>query len=781
MPFQGNRDAIRSGAMNGAADQAPPRGSGDICDFLPHLVWAERCDGGWSHFNQQWVDYSGLSMAESMAGGWPVLVHPDDVARASVLRAAAHAGDVPARCECRLRRADGVYRWMMGATVAQRGQDGRLEGWAGSFTDIEDFKAATDGLERQLYMNRLAGRVAQLGGWTIDLPDRKLTWSDECCVIHDVPPGYQPTLDEGISLFPPEHRAAVISRVQACMEHGTPYEFLLPKYTVKGRLIWVRSLGEAVRGADGKIIRIQGAFQDITAQKLAEERMRVLESQLVSTVESMGDGFYLVGPDWTFRYMNVEAERLLRRPRDELLGKNLWTEFAGARGTIVEKEFRAAVAEKRSTHFEIYFEPLGTWFSAHAHPTEAGLAVYFQDVGQRRGEQSQLRLLETAVAHLNDMVVIMEAVGENDKGPRIVFVNDAFERTTGYTRQEAVGNQPSIVWGPKTPGPELDRIRNAMKRWQPVRGEVVVYTKAGRELCVETEVVPILDDTGRVTHWVGVERDVTERRQQQQLILGLNTDLEQRVLRRTEQLAAANREMEAFAYSVSHDLRSPLNTVHGFSQLLMKADAEKLSEKGRHYLDRVGVGVKQMGELIEGLLTLAQLSREKVRFEQVDLSALARRIVDELREREPERQVAITVGDKLQGTGDPRLLAAVLQNLLGNAWKFTSRRSEAQIELGCDHSTSGEARYFVRDNGAGFDMAFAEKLFGTFERLHSPGDFPGTGIGLATVKRVIERHGGRVWAEGRPEEGAAFYFTLGDPPNPSPSSTPRQSGRAGQA
>ena len=264
---------------------------------------------------------------------------------------------------------------------------------------------------------------------------------------------------------------------------------------------------------------------------------------------------------------------------------------------------------------------------------------------------------------------------------------------------------------------------------------------------------------------MAVERDVTERKQQQQEILRLNSDLEDRVQLRTAQLAEANKELESFAYSVSHDLRSPLNTIHGFSKLLAKLDAEHISDKGKHYLDRIGVGVTQMGELIEGLLTLAHLSREEIKSERVDLSAMARQIERDHREREPQRQqqVQVHVQDGLYAHGDPRLLSAVLQNLIANAWKFSSKKPLARIEVGSEPGPDGNQVYFVKDNGAGFDMAFAHKLFGTFERLHSPGDFVGTGIGLATVKRVIERHGGKVWADSQLNEGAAFYFTLNQP------------------
>lgn len=764
----GNCSITLSGSVQGITDRKPPAEAlcaGDtplrlLADAIPQIVWMMRADGRYTYFNQRWFDYGGLSPEESLDRGWSGLVHPEDGPRVAELWAKALKSGETCEVECRLRRADGVYRWMLGRAVVQYDAAGLTAHWLGTWTDIDELKQAAVLLEKNLAMNRIAGRVAHLGGWTIELPDRTLTWSDENCLIHDVPPGYQPTLEEGISYFLPEHRPIVIRYVQDCAEHGTPYEFVLPKLTAKGRRIWVRSIGEAVRDATGKITRIQGAFQDISEQKEAEARTLALEAQLITTLENITAGFFLIDKDWKFTFLNGQAERMLKRRREDLLGHTLWQEFPEFVGTRIEREYRLTVKAQRTSGFEAFYPPLQTWFDFHVYPTEAGLAVYFQDITQRRAEQAQLRLLETAVSRLNDMVVITEAEAFGDAGPRIVFVNDAFERHTGYSREEAVGHTPALLWGPKTQQAELDRIRAAMKKWQAVRAEMVVYTKAGQELWLETEIAPIADESGRFTHWVAVERDITERRQQQEEILSLNGELEERVLLRTAQLAAANKEMESFAYSVSHDLRSPLNTIHGFSQLLAKVEAENISDKGKHYLDRIGVGVKQMGELIEGLLTLAHLSREQIKSELVDLSAVARRIEQEHREREPQRQAQVRIQEGLCARGDPRLLSAVLQNLLANAWKFTSRQPLTRIEVGCELDADGDAVFFVKDNGVGFDMAFSHKLFGTFERLHSPGDFAGTGIGLATVKRVIDRHGGRVWAEGKLNEGAVFRFTL---------------------
>ncbi|GAB3470668.1 hypothetical protein GCM10011496_04270 [Polaromonas eurypsychrophila] len=734
-----------------------------LTDGMPHIVWTMQADGQHSWFNQTWLDYTGLSMEDSLTKGWSILLHPEDAERTSTLWAGALSRGEPCEIEHRLRRADGVYRWMLGRALPQMDADGRRVQWLGTLTDIDDLKRATELLEKNMFMNRIAGRMARLGSWTIELPDRKLTWSDENCAIHEVPAGYVPTLEEGLSYFLPEDRLKVVRLVEACAEQGTPYEFIVPKMTAKGRRIWVRSLGEAVRDADGNIIRLQGAFQDITEQKAAEARTLALEARMISTLESITDGFALMDADWCFTFLNRQAERMLQRPAGQLLGKNLWEEFPDVLGTPVEREYRTSVAQQRTARFEAFYRPLRTWFVFHVYPTQAGTAVYFQDITQRREEQAQLRLLETAVSRLNDMVVITEAGADKDGGPRVVFVNDAFERQTGYSRENALGQSVMLLWGTTHQQAELQRIRAAMDRRRAVRTEISVRTRHGALLWLELDIAPIAGESGKFKHWVAVGRDVSERRQQQQEILSLNSELEQRVLLRTGQLAEVNKELESFAYSVSHDLRSPLNTVDGFSQLLLKSDAGNVSTKGLHYLERIRAGVKQMGDLIEGLLTLAHLSREEIKSESVDLSAMARVIEQVHREREPQREAQFCIQDGLQAQGDPRLLTAVLQNLLGNAWKFSARQQVARIEVGCEPATDGEAVFFVRDNGAGFDMAFAHKLFGTFERLHSPGDFPGTGIGLATVKRVIDRHGGRIWADSKPGEGATFYFTFGQP------------------
>ncbi|MEX2536792.1 MAG: ATP-binding protein [Trueperaceae bacterium] len=253
--------------------------------------------------------------------------------------------------------------------------------------------------------------------------------------------------------------------------------------------------------------------------------------------------------------------------------------------------------------------------------------------------------------------------------------------------------------------------------------------------------------------------DISEQKEAEEEIRRLNRNLERRVDERTAQLEASNRELEAFAYSVSHDLRAPLRGIHGFSQSLLEDYGDQLDETARGYLQRIRAGGARMSGLIDDLLDLSRLSGSRMERRDLDLTALVKQVVTGLRANEPGREVELAVAEGVSVSGDRNLLLIAIENLLGNAWKFSLERKPAFIEFGVSESR-GETAYFVKDNGAGFDMQYSDNLFVAFQRLHRVGQFEGTGIGLTIVQRIVHRHGGRIWAEGEVGEGATFYFTL---------------------
>lgn len=1014
-------------------------------------------------------DLYGLSSDhfESSTDQLLAMIHPEDRSAYQLLHQAASNAGKPLNTEYRIVMANGQVRWMNQFDRVQPDSRGKPLFRIGVVQEITSRKQADIEIARTTEMLNRTGELAKVGGWEIDVKTWVPVVSEAIYRIHEVERSTVFTPRKAVGFYAPEARPAMRAALLAALKEGQGWDMEMPLRTATGRPIWVRTQG-TVLFKEGKVYRLVGVLQDITAQRQA---------------------------------------------------------------------------------------------------------------------QDHLRLLETCIARLNDVVVITEAWPFAQPGPRIVFVNDAFERMTGYSRDEALQSTPRLTQGPKTQRLELDRIKAALQDWQPIHAELINYKKSGDTFWVELNVVPISNDKGFFTHWVSIQRDITERKQAEQallesqqryaalfdtapvpmwvhdssdrflqvnqatiqsygysaeefkemsifdiwpdavqtsqllpthfktaiefrfarqhrrkdgsffpvnvemraiqdvgkpacfvvaldmsaqvqaekevqsylftlqraadatraitwhqtlegtmqevaeqarLVIGahhamlslttgehgvqstqalsisdkypgyrevagpmdgtstfamvcqyhrslrmsqaqisahssgqsfgdyadqhpamqgwlavaltgrdgknigllqlsdkyqgeftqqdeyvtvelaqlasvaleksrliqevsqLNTSLEKKVAERTAALAQqeakfrvlaeqapeivwtasplgevtyvnkawfdlaggtwdgwlqagwykaihpedlpdmqagwkramadptqyngirrirskdgswhttsyrsapvfdvdglvsfwvgidtditefktieaalrlSNQELEAFSYSVSHDLRAPLNTIDGFSRLLKKqvTSSQPNEERILHYISRIHAGVAQMGKLIEDLLSLAQVSRVQLNHQPIDLTRIAKNIFEELQSRAPERTVVVCVTPGLQAYGDSRLVGVALENLLGNAWKFTSENPEAVVTVGQTEDSGGLPVFFVKDNGAGFDMAYVDKLFTPFQRLHAAGEFPGTGIGLATVSRIINRHGGKLWAKAAPGVGATFYFTL---------------------
>lgn len=434
---------------------------------------------------------------------------------------------------------------------------------------------------------------------------------------------------------------------------------------------------------------------------------------------------------------------------------------AGAARDVASAQWRQVESSQRSRPYPLRMQEQELrCYDGSTRVVEAGGIVLpdgvlasFHDLTERRQAEAGLRLWAEAFEHSEVGLVIIDA--NTDK---VIAANPAFARQRGYTPEEMAGF-PVRSLVPIRSVVDLDIVLSALEDQDHLLFETEHMARDGRIFPVLIDATVLRDTQGRPVRRVAYVQDLTERDRAAQEIRRLNAELEQRVIERTAELSAANRELNSFAAAVTHDLRAPLRTVNGFVQILQDEFAGLLGDEGRAHLQRIQDGTRRMGELIEGLLALSRHTNKPLERERVDLSAIARQRLAELAAAEPGRQVAVEVAPDLVADADAALAEALLVNLLDNAWKYSAKTPEARICFGLGE-VNGLQGFCVSDNGAGFDMAKAARLFEPFQRLHPACEFQGTGVGLATVHRIVDRHGGRITAQAAPGQGARFCFTL---------------------
>jgi diguanylate cyclase (GGDEF)-like protein/PAS domain S-box-containing protein len=377
------------------------------------------------------------------------------------------------------------------------------------FAPLPDACCETPGNSSQLLT--LLERAAGAGAWVFELQDSRLTWTEPLAVLLGIPRSAALTYQDALDFYVPESRRLMVAALHHCANHAVPFDKEVQIITASGQHLWVRSLGEAVRDASGRIVRILGVLKNLTNIKRVEQESLSLTMRLSTTLASVTDAFVTLDREGRFTYMNRQSEHLLHRTGSELLGQTIWQALADHSGQL-RSEINRALKSLRNVEFEAFYPAPGKWLELRAYPFEEGLAVYLHDVSDRRRSQEQLLLLQTCISRLNDLVLITEAGPVDAPGPRIVFVNDAFERHTGYGRHEVLGQSPRLLQGRQTQRAELDRIRAALQQVQPVRAELINYKKNGELFWLELEIVPVDYFNRGLTHWVAVGRDITERK-----------------------------------------------------------------------------------------------------------------------------------------------------------------------------------------------------------------------------------------------------------------------------
>ena len=415
----------------------------------------------------------------------------------------------------RIVRSDGAIRVMRG--TGNRYRLGGRDKVIGVVQDITDIIGLQQELEHASDLLNLAGDKVRLGGWRVDLENKQLTWTAGTFQVYELESGEEPTLAEAFAFYTPEYRDTLAVAFERCANEGRHYDEICEIVTAKGNRIWLREIGTPVHDSDGRIIAVHGAVQDITEMRRTEKRLDEAVAQHRTILDNINEAFIGIDSDSRFTYLNSQAEQQLQRRREDLLGRIIWDEFPEAVGSTFHEKYQLVCADRKGRRFTAYYEPMESWFECNISAMPDGVAVYFRDVTHERRRNAQLQLLGQAVETLNDMVLVTDAASlDAPDGPKITFVNPAFERYMGYARDEVLGRTPRMFQGPETSRKELDRIRSAMERGEPVRSELINYRKDGEPYWLELMITPVFDEKRRVVSFVSIQRDVSERKQAEQ-------------------------------------------------------------------------------------------------------------------------------------------------------------------------------------------------------------------------------------------------------------------------
>ncbi|MGO9955778.1 MAG: PAS domain S-box protein [Solirubrobacteraceae bacterium] len=670
---------------------------------------------------------------------------------------------------------DGTLIVVSSRQALQRDADGRPRAIIELNSDITKRKRAEEELAHIAALLKRTEEISKTGGWEYDLTTGELTWTDEVYRIYGVQRTSDPTeVTQAIAAYDPESAPIMDTAFKRLVAEGVPYDLELRLLRADGQRLWVRTIGRPVID-DGRIVRVGGNISDVTDRKRVEEALRASDQLFHSGFDDSPTGMALTALDGTLVEVNSAFALMLGFDHPAQLAGRDFARYTHPDDVAANREGirmmvedgKPYVAEKRyiRRNGTVVYALMGSTAVLDADSRPSMLFTQVQDITERKHAEAALRASEQRFRGGFENSPIGTALVGLDGS--YVEVNATFARMLGFEDPaELAGHSFTDFIHP-------DEVAVAQAGPQRVietgaeRGErryirsdgAVVYTLYAGTL--------VRDADGQPLVIFGQVEDITERRRAEQEIRTLNGELEQRVAARTAELERANKELETFAYSVSHDLRAPLRALDGFSQALLEDYWEKLDEQGRHDLERVRAGAVRMGDLIDALLQLSRLSRWRLARVPVDISALAREVVAELEADQPDRRVEVEIQDGLLAEADLRLVRTVLQNLFANAYKFTCKAAQPRIRFGA-LVQDGVGVYFVADNGAGFEMARAERLFLPFHRLHRETEFPGDGIGLATVTRAVRKHGGTIWAQGAVNEGATFHFTLTPGAQPPP-------------
>jgi PAS domain S-box-containing protein len=530
-----------------------------------------------------------------------------------------------------------------------------------------------------------------------------------------------------------------------------------------GKTLIVRESANAVRDANGRILYYDGTVEDITDRKKTEEALRESEERFSKSFKTSPISFMIANmEDGRIIEINDAFTSISGFSREEAIGNTtlnmkIWVHEEDRKRMIVSLRNGKAILHKetmlRSKEGKVAIVLLSAQIIKLANRN--CIISSIEDITKRKEVEDELRIQSEIMSHMAEAVYLVRM-----EDGIIVYTNSKFEELFGYGPGDMTGKHVSIVNAPTEKSPEQTAIEimSQLDKKGFWTGEVLNIKKDGTVFWSHANVA-IFNHSKYGKVLVSVQEDITDRKNAEFQIKKLNEELEVRVIQRTELLEAANKELEAFSYSVSHDLRAPLRSVHGFTKILLEDYEASLDEEGKRICGIISTSATQMGELIDDLLSFSRIGRSSMNPSEIDMKKMAKVVFEGMTSPAERKRIKLKIG-KLSGAfGDVTLFGQVWTNLISNAIKYTSKNDVSEINIGS--KVDGKMIiYFIKDNGVGFDMQYAHKLFGVFQRLHSEAEFEGNGVGLAIVQRIILKHGGKVWAEGEVGKGATFYFSL---------------------
>ena len=732
-----------------------------IVESSDDAIIGKSLDGVITSWNKGAEKLYGYPTAEVLGQPISIVAPSDRAEEMGKILASLRSGTLIERFETVRVRKDGSRIDVSLGIFPLRDTSGRITGAASIARDITEHKRAEESLRESAKRARIVAESVTDVIYEWDLKDQ-IEWHGDVDSLMGYPPGGFPrTFDGWVATLHPEDKERVRLAVEGQLKGAAPYNVDYRVAGKDGAWRWWSARGTVLRDGQGQPRRWVGAVTDITERKRAEAARRQANEYNRSLIEACLDPLVTIAPDGRITDVNEATIKVTGLPREKLVGtdfSNYFTDPEKAREGYQQVFAKGNVTDYPLTIRHVDGRMTDVLYNATVYKdvldNVLGVFAAARDVtAQKQASQYARSLIEASL----DPLVTISPEG------KITDVNEATIKVTGLPREKLVGTDFSNYF--TDPGKAREGYQQVFAQGYVTDYPLTIRHVNGRLTDVLYNASVYKDTRDNVLGVFAAARDITERQRAEEEIRKLNEELEARVAQRTAQLEASNKELEAFTYSVSHDLRAPLRHIDGFSKLLVEEHYAELSPDAQEDVATIRDSILQMGRLIDDLLNLARMGRKQLNMQVTGLNSLVEEVRADLKRSNPDRLIEWKVDTLPFVECDSGLMKQVFANLLGNAAKFTRPRKSAVIEVGVT-CQDGTRAVFVRDNGVGFSMKYANKLFGVFQRLHRAEDFEGTGVGLATVERIIHKHGGRVWAEAELDKGATFYFTLGSSDRP---------------